>query len=66
MKRLGGCLGVAVLGLVFVGCDSGGIEEGVPKDAPKDARPAGFEDMMKGMGDKMKKGGSKGARPAGK
>ena len=57
MKRLGGCLGVAVLAFTFVGCDSGGGSPQVdPADVSKDGRPAGFEDMMKGMAGQMKKG----------
>lgn len=56
MKWLGGCLGMAVLGLVFIGCDSGGSPQVDPGDVSKDGRPAGFEDMMKGMAGQMKKG----------
>jgi hypothetical protein len=68
MKSFAGCLGAAFLVLTFVGCDDGAPSTPVADTAPtSDGRPAGFEDMMKGMGDKMqtpKKGGAKASAPA--
>jgi hypothetical protein len=60
MKRLGGWFGVAVFVLGVTGCDSGGPSTPAgPAQPTADNRPAGFEDMMKGMNDKMtKKAGS--------
>ena len=55
MKRFGGCLGVAVLAFTLAGCD-GGEPQVDPADVAPDGRPAGFEDMMKGMSGQMKKG----------
>ncbi len=52
MKRFSGWFGLMmVLGLT--GCNSGTISGSV--EPTPDNRPPGFEDMMKDMGDKMKK-----------
>ncbi len=65
MKRLGECLGVAVLAFTFVGCGSGAVTPQVDAgDVAPDGRPAGFEDMMKGMGGQMKKGANSKAAAA--
>ncbi len=56
MKRIGARLTWAVLASFLAGCGGGGIEEGAPKDLPQgDGRPAGFENMMKGMEKDMAK-----------
>ena len=56
MKRLVGMLGVAVIagGLIGCGDDKPKVD---PESVTKDNRPAGFEDMMKGMEGNMKKAG---------
>jgi len=42
------------LAATIAGCGGGGIPEGQPADAAKASpQPAGFEDMMKKMGDNM-------------
>jgi len=53
MKSFVGRLAVAVLAFGFIGCGGGGIEEGAAKQTTPDGRPAGFEDMMKGMNKEM-------------
>jgi len=55
-----GCLGAAILVFTFSGC--GDDTDSVTNNAPppsSDGRPAGFEDMMKGMDKDMKKATSK-------
>lgn len=60
MKLFAGCFGAAILALTFTGCgdDSDSLTAQAPPPAP-DGRPAGFEDMMKGMDKNMKKAGDK-------
>ena len=56
MKWFGGLCGVAFLALGLIGCDDGAPKnQGTPEPLTKDNRPAGFEDMMKGMGKDMEK-----------
>ncbi|MDR3619884.1 MAG: hypothetical protein P4L85_11090 [Paludisphaera borealis] len=68
MKPIAGWLGAAILVLTFAGCDDGAPSTPVGNTTPTpDGRPAGFEDMMKGMGNNMAaktKGGAKAAAPA--
>ena len=65
MKGFGRWFGAAVLVLGVTGCDSGAPTTTGPSEVTPDNRPAGFEDMMKGMGDQMKKPGAPGkAAPA--
>ncbi|APW61470.1 hypothetical protein [Paludisphaera borealis] len=71
MKPLAGWLGAAILVFTFAGCDDGAPSTPPPNTAPTpDGRPAGFENMMKGMEKDMKnatanpKALSKGGAPA--
>jgi hypothetical protein len=54
MKPFAGWLGAAILIFTFAGCDDGAPSTPTT-DAPPtaDGRPAGFENMMKGMGNNM-------------
>lgn len=54
MKRFAGVFAVALLVVGFSGCGDS-VPTPAPADATKDGRPAGFEDMMKGMEGNMKK-----------
>jgi len=54
MKRFAGLFVAALLLVGFSGCGDN-VPAPEPADATKDARPAGFEDMMKGMNGQMKK-----------
>lgn len=54
MKPFAGWLGAPILVFAFSGCGSGTAESTTPV-ATQDGRPAGFEDMMKGMDKNMKK-----------
>ncbi len=57
MKWLWGLCGVAFLAVGLAGCDDGSPKAGTPETLTKDNRPAGFEDMMKGMDKDMQKAG---------
>jgi len=59
MKRLVGMLGVAVFTCGFLGCGGEELPKADTSTVTKDGRPAGFEDMMKGMDSKMKNAGEK-------
>jgi len=54
MKRLAGMLGLAFFLVGFSGCGDS-TPQADPAAVTKDNRPAGFEDMMKGMDGQMKK-----------
>jgi len=60
MSRLS-LLAVFGLAMALVGCDSGTIESGTPKDAKEQAKAADdqFKSMMQGMDADMKKSTSK-------
>lgn len=53
MKPIAGWLGAAILAFTFTGC--GDSAPTTAQEATPDGRPAGFEDMMKGMEKDMKK-----------
>jgi hypothetical protein len=63
MKKIAGWLGVALLAFASVGC--GDAPSTAAASPTPDGRPAGFEDMMRGMEKDMKKATSPkgGARP---
>ncbi|APW58935.1 hypothetical protein [Paludisphaera borealis] len=66
MKPIAGWLGAALLVLTFAGCDDGSPSTPPANTTPTpDGRPAGFEDMMKGMEKNMKDATSKGGAKAG-
>lgn len=50
-------LTVSLLAVGLSGCGGGPTSAGNAESTP-DGRPAGFEDMMKDMGDQMKKAGA--------
>jgi hypothetical protein len=54
MKRLSVWACAVALAAGSAGCDGGGAASTPNVEPTKDGRPAGFEDMMKDMGDKMK------------
>lgn len=55
---------VALLGLMIAGCDSGGIKEGAPPEAPKASMTPQFEDFMKKNAEKMQMKGKPKSAPA--
>lgn len=56
MKLLARCLCAALLVFTLAGCeDDPSATSGADATPTKDGRPAGFEDMMKGMEKDMKK-----------
>lgn len=62
MKWFGGLCGLAFLALAFglVGCNDGSpSNQGTPDVMTKENRPAGFEEMMKGMEGNMKNSATK-------
>jgi hypothetical protein len=67
MKKIAGWLGVALLAFAAVGCDDAATTAATTPTP--DGRPAGFEDMMRGMEKDMKKatspkGGARHGAPA--
>ena len=64
MARLGSTFLGMILCASVVGCDSGGIPAGTPKDATGNVLPGGFEDMAKRTGGAMTKGGPAATVPA--
>ncbi len=53
MNPIAGCLGATILIFTFTGCSDSATT--TAQEATPDGRPAGFEDMMKGMEKDMKK-----------
>lgn len=58
MKRFGCFLALAFLGSVFTGCDSGGLEEGPPKEVPQSSTTDQFKAEMQKNANKMQMGKS--------